>query len=201
MNYLMTLLTALFSSAAIFAIAKLIGYRQLSEMTVFDYVNGITIGSIAAELSVARGSEFFEWFISIAVFGGVTFAVSLITCKSFAARKAITGMPVLLFSSGKLYPDNMRKMKIDIDEFLMLMRNQGYFDLSEVGAVLIEPNGKLSILPLAENRPITPKDTGLAVKKDEIALNVIVDGKVEKSSLSALGYDEIWLSRELARQG
>ena len=100
MNYLMTLLTALFSSAAIFAIAKLIGYRQLSEMTVFDYVNGITIGSIAAELSVARGSEFLEWFISIAVFGGVTFAVSLITCKSFAARKAITGKPVLLFSSG-----------------------------------------------------------------------------------------------------
>lgn len=201
MTYLISALTALFSSAALFAIAKLIGYRQLSEMTVFDYVNGITIGSIAAELSVARGSEFFEWFIALVVFGGVTFAMSLLTCKSFAARKAITGMPVLLFSSGKLYPKNMMKMKIDIDEFLMLMRNQGYFDLSEVGAVLIEPNGKLSILPLAENRPITPKDTDLAVKKDEIALNVIVDGKVEKASLKALGFDETWLSRELERQG
>lgn len=201
MEYIVTVLTAVFASAAIFVIAKLIGYRQMSEMTVFDYVNGITIGSIAAELAASKGEEFFRWLVALVVFGAVTYSVSLVTCRSMKTRKMITGVPVLLFSSGKLYYENMKKMKIDIDEFLMLMRNQGYFDLSGIGAVMIEPNGKLSVLPLADSRPATPKDMGIKVKKDELALNVISDGNVIKGSLDALGYDETWLGRELARLG
>lgn len=200
MQYLQIALTALFSVAVLFIMTKLIGYRQLSQLSMFDYINGITIGSIAAELSTAKDEEFWNWLIALAVYGVAAFILSALTDKSIVMRRAITGKPVILFKNSKMYDKNFRTSKIDVNEFLMQCRNSGYFDLAQIDTAVLEPNGKISFLPKSQSRPATPEDLNLSVSQDELPANVIIDGKVMTGNLKAIGYNIEWLKKELKKQ-
>ena len=102
MEWLRTALTALFSIAALFAITKLIGYRQMSQMSTFDYINGITIGSISAELAVAEGKEFWGWLTALAVYGFATWLLAVIADHSVKARRLVNGRTIILMDKGKI---------------------------------------------------------------------------------------------------
>lgn len=147
MDYLHVVLTSTFSVAALFVITKLLGYRQMSQLSLFDYINGITIGSIAAELANSDGTEFWQWLIALVVYGLLTLLLSWATDHSIIMRRFITGKPIPLYENGQLLDHNFRKAKLDLNEFLMQCRIKGYFDLSQLETVLFEANGSLSILP------------------------------------------------------
>ena len=201
MDYLHVILTSLFSIAALFLITKLLGYRQMSQLSMFDYINGITIGSIAAELANSEGSEFWQWAIAIAIYGAMTLLLAWCTDHSITMRRFITGKPIPLYENGQLLDQNFRKAKLDLNEFLMQCRVKGYFDLSQLEAVLFEPNGSLSILPSSAYRPATPFDLDRAVARETINFNIILAGKVMHENLAATGKDEGWLAQQLAQQG
>lgn len=201
MEYVHIILTAIFSIVILFLITKLLGYRQMSQLSMFDYINGITIGSIAAELAVAWGNEFWKWTIAIVVYGVITLLLSFATDRSIVARRIITGKPIPLYENGQLLDQNFRKAKLDINEFLMQCRIAGYFDLSQVEAVLFESNGMLSILPASPYRPATPFDLGKAVDRSNIFMNIILDGNVMEENLRAAGKDRAWLDQLLTAQG
>lgn len=201
MEYAHIILTALFSIVILLLITKLLGYRQMSQLSMFDYINGITIGSIAAELAVAWDEEFWKWTIAIVVYALMTLLLSLATDRSIVARRLITGKPIPLYENGQLLDQNFRKAKLDINEFLMQCRIAGYFDLSQIEAVLFEANGMLSILPASPYRPATPSDLGQAVDRSNIFMNIILDGNVMEENLKVTGKDRAWLNQILAAQG
>lgn len=199
MDYLRVVLSSLFSIVALFLITKLLGYRQMSQLSLFDYINGITIGSIAAELANSEGQDFWLWTITIAIYGTVTLLLSWVTDHSIVMRRLITGKPIPLYENGQLLDQNFRRAKLDINEFLMQCRISGYFDLSQLEAVLFEPNGRLSFLPASPYRPATPFDLNRAVERSNIGFNLILDGKVLHENLAAAGKDESWLEQQLAQ--
>lgn len=201
MDYFRVVFTSLFSIAALFLITKLLGYRQMSQLSLFDYINGITIGSIAAELANSEGSEFWKWTITIAVYGAMTLLLSWATDHSIILRRFITGKSIPLYENGQLLEQNFRKAKLDLNEFLMQCRIKGYFDLSQLETVLFEPNGSLSILPASPYRPATPFDLDRAVTRESLDFNIILSGKVMHENLAAAGKDETWLAQQLAQQG
>lgn len=201
MDYFRVVLTSLFSIAALFLITKLLGYRQMSQLSLFDYINGITIGSIAAELANSEGSEFWKWTITIAVYGAITLLLSWATDHSIILRRFITGKSIPLYENGQLLDQNFRKAKLDLNEFLMQCRIKGYFDLSQLETVLFEPNGSLSILPASPYRPATPFDLDRAVARETLDFNIILAGKVMHENLAAAGKDEAWLAQQLTQQG
>lgn len=201
MDYFRVALSSLFSIAVLFLITKLLGYRQMSQLSLFDYINGITIGSIAAELANAEGQDFWRWTVTILVYGLITLLLSWATDHSIKARRIITGRPIPLYENGQLLDQNFRKAKLDINEFLMQCRIEGYFDLSQLEAIFFEPNGRLSILPASPYRPATPFDLNRAVDRSNIGINIILDGKVMEQNLSATGKDDAWLEQQLAQQG
>lgn len=201
MDYFRVALSSLFSIAVLFLITKLSGYRQMSQLSLFDYINGITIGSIAAELANAEGQDFWRWTITILVYGLTTLLLSWVTDHSIKARRIITGRPIPLYENGQLLDQNFRKAKLDINEFLMQCRIDGYFDLSQVEAIFFEPNGRLSVLPASPYRPATPFDLNRAVERSNIGINLILDGKVMEENLSVTGKDDAWLAQQLAQQG
>ena len=128
----------------------------MSELSLFDYVNGITIGSIAAELATAERGEILTILIAMIIYGMITLLIAFITDKSLTMRKMITGKPITLMKQGKLYYyDGFRKARLDINEFLMKCRNNGYFDLTQVDTAVLEPNGRVSFIPTAANKPVT----------------------------------------------
>ena len=89
---------------------------------------------------------------------------------------------------------------MDVDEFLVECRVNGYFDLSQIDSAILEPNGKISFLPVTEDRPATPKDLGIKPVQEEIFANVIIDGKVMEYNLKHAGKDRNWLDKQLDGQ-
>ena len=181
------------SLAAIFVLTKLMGYRQMSQMSMFDYITGITIGSIAAEMATSLEENFIQPLTAMIVYALMTTILSWISTKSIKARKLLEGKPLVLLNNGDLYLKNLKKAKVDINELLVQCRVNGYFDLSKVETIILEGNGKLSILPKATERPATPADFALQPQQDYLVANVIIDGKIMRENLRHTGKDETWL--------
>lgn len=200
MSYLQVLLTTVLSVVVLFAITRLIGYRQLSELSLFDYINGITIGSIAAELATCEREEIIQILIAMVVYGIFSILVAMLTDKSVVMRRFIVGNPTVLMKNGRLYYEGFKKSHLDVNEFLMKCRNNGYFDITQIDTAILEANGRVSFLPVSENRPATPKDLKLAVTQDELVANVIIDGKIIEKSLNMIGKDSNWLHNRLKNQ-
>lgn len=192
--------TALLSVVALFVIAKIMGHKQLAQLDFFDYVSGITIGSIGAELATDL-EEPWKPLIALGIYGGVSVLLSLLTHKIPKTRKYINGTPTILMNNGKLYRKNLKKAKLDLSEFMLLCREQGYFDLNEIQTVVFEHNGKLSILPKAANRPATPSDLKITAKATQLCTEIIMDGRIMGENLSRMGLDVNWLTKQLKSQG
>jgi len=193
-------LTALLSVAALFIIAKIMGHKQVSQLDFFDYVSGITIGSIGAELATELESPE-RPLIALGVYGLASLVLSLITSKIVRSRKYINGTPTILLSMGKIYRQNLKKAKLDLSEFMVMCREQGYFDLEEIQLAVFEHNGRLSILPRAASRPATPSDLGISAKATRIGVEVIMDGRIMGGNLSRAGRSAAWLCDQLNLMG
>lgn len=129
MEALQVVLASLFSAVILFIIAKVIGHKQVAQLEFFDYITGITIGSIAAELATTLEKPWWKPVISMVVFGAITVALSVITRKISKSRKYVNGTPTIILNNGNLYRENMKKAKLDLSEFLLLCRQEGYFNL------------------------------------------------------------------------
>jgi len=192
---------SLISLITLFLITKLIGKKQVSELSLFDYVIGISIGNFTAEMTMAMDGQYLNGVVAIIVFGLFAYLVSLITMKSITLRRIIIGIPSVLVEDGQILVDNLKHVNIDINEFLEQCRSQGYFDLSEISYAIMESNGKLSILPKAEYKPVTIKDMKLKYTKENLTSNVIIDGKFMKNNIKNTEKSIDWIKHELKVKG
>lgn len=200
MEIIKVILTALLSVASLFIITKIMGHKQVAQLDFFDYVSGITIGSIGAELATELEKPY-KPLIALAIYGLASLLLNLLAHKIPRTRKYINGTPTILMNDGNLYRKNLKKAKLDLSEFMLLCREQGYFDLDEIHTAIFEHNGKLSILPKAANRPATLDDLKITAKATHIGVEVIMDGRVMGENLSRMGRDVNWLTKQLNIQG
>lgn len=200
MDILKIVATSLSSALALFVIAKIMGHKQMAQLNFFDYITGITIGSIAAELATELESPW-KPLLAMVIYGTISVALSCITSKSHKARKYINGTPSIIMDNGKLYRKNMKKSKLDLSEFIVMCHEQGFFNLNDIQTAVFEYNGHLTILPKSEKRPLTPFDMNLAPEKDYIFTEIIMDGKILHDNIKRKGLDLIWLEKELKSQG
>ncbi|MET0016716.1 YetF domain-containing protein [Oscillibacter sp.] len=195
-----TVLTSMLSLVALFALTKLMGCKQVSQLTLFDYIIGITIGSIAAELATEL-EEPLQPLTALIIYGLVAFGISELATKSVRARNFINGKPLVLLDAGQIYRQNLRKARLDLNEFLTQCRAAGYFDLSQVQTALMEHNGSVSFLPKEPYRPATPSDMDLKPKQSHVQIPFVIDGKLLPKNLTEAGKEETWVRRELMKQG
>lgn len=200
MNIITTILTALLSVIALFIIAKAMGHKQMAQLDFFDYISGITIGSIAAELATELEAPW-KPLIAMAVYGVVSISLSIITSHFPKSRKFINGSPTIIMNNGKLYRKNMKKARLDLTEFMVMCRQEGYFDINDIQTAIFEYNGKLTILPKSANRPVTPSDMKLTPNPEYIHTEVIMDGQIMHENLSRMNIDIKWLQKQLQTKG
>lgn len=197
----MHLLKIVFSSfaslASLFIFTKIMGNREMSQLSMFDYVSSIALGSIAGEMAVMSTDSIIEPFVSMIIFSGTTIFISYVTCKSIMLRRFFEGQAVLLYQNGQIYEKNLLKARLDIDELLSVCRIDGYFDLQEVHTIFLETNGNISVLPMAKNRPATPEDHNLSPTQTIPQANVIIDGKILNDNLKSTGKNEKWVQKQL----
>ena len=200
MDALWTVGSAVGSLVVLFLLEKLMGNKQVSQMTMFDYMVGITIGSIAAELATEL-EEPVKPLTALVVYGVVAAGISVLTSKSVKAQSLITGKPLVLLEDGVIYRENLKKARLDLNEFLTYCRIGGWFDLNQLQSAVLEHNGAVSFLPKEKDRPATPSDLGLSPQQSQVQIPFVMDGKLLKENVEKSGKAEVWVRRKLTALG
>lgn len=185
----------------LFAIAKIIGKKQISQLNLFDYIMGITIGSIAADISLDINKNLIAGLTSLFIYVIVSLLISFITMKSIILRRFLNGVPTILVEKGNIIESGLRKTKIDVNALLEEARNSGYFDLDEIEYALMEANGKISFLPKEKHKPVTKKDIVKVVDNSFLVANVIIDEKILEENLRQMKKNKKWLMKQLKIYG
>lgn len=192
---------AIFSLITLYLVTKLIGKKQVSELSLFDYVISISIGNFAAEMTMNLDTQSINGFVSVVIFGLIGTLVSIFTMKSISLRRFFMGTPTIIIDNGKFVYKNMKRTKIDMNDFLQTARIAGYFDINQIKYALMEANGQISFLPKEEYLPVTNKNMKLNIQKEGLCANVIIDGKIMEKNLSKIKKDEKWLVKSLDVKG
>lgn len=199
MSFLNLCLTTLGSFGILFLVAKFIGHKQIAQLDFFDYITGITIGSIAAEMATELEKPW-KPLVAMVIYGGITLLLSVISNKFPRTRKYLNGTPTILMDHGKLYYENLKKARLDLSEFMVMCRQQGYFDLTNIQTAIFEYNGKLTILPVSSQRPATPNDMNLVPEQELLFTELIMDGRILDDNLKRMGLDLSWLNKQLKQR-
>ena len=194
-------LRALLSLIILFLITKIIGKKQVSELSLFDYVISISIGNFAAEMSMNLDEKFINGVVSVLIFGGVGFLVSFLTLKSITLRRFFMGSPTIIIENGNFIYKNLKRLKLDINDFLEIARLAGYFDVREIKYAIMEANGRVSFLQKEEYMTVNNKNLKVKFEKEGLCANVIIDGNNMKKNLLKVNKDEKWLMKNIKVKG
>ena len=184
--------------AGLLGLALLMGRKQLSQITFFDYIVGITIGSIAAVITVDRSVNVVDGAIAIVLWAAMPIMVGYIAMKSIQFRMLVDGQPKVVIQNGIIINENMLHEKYNMGDLLMQLRDKGVFDISEVDFAILEPNGKLSVLKKSEYDTIRAKDLKIAADHKGVMIELIIDGKVIQKHLKTIGKSTQWLQKQLS---
>ncbi|MGG3940724.1 DUF421 domain-containing protein [Peribacillus psychrosaccharolyticus] len=200
-DWLNVMFRSLFFLVVLFFITKLLGKKQISQLSFFEYITGITIGNIGAELATKVEHSLFNGVVSIATFSLAPFIAGFISMKSRPFRNFVEGKGTVFIQDGKLLEDNLKKEKYTIDELLELLRKKDVFNVSDVEYAVLEATGDLNVLLKKENQPLTAKDLNLKLAPIKGSETVIMDGEILDEPLSTVGRNRLWLKTELVKQG
>ena len=179
----------------LFLIIKLLGKKQVSQLNVFDYVIGISLGNLAAEMTISNDISIIDGFIAMAIYGSCSLFVSFITNKSIIARRLISGVPIVLIEHGKISKEQLKKVKLDINDLLQDAREDGIFDITKVEYALMEVSGKVTFLLKSDEEPVTNIDMNIKNDKERLTANLVMDGNIMENNLKAIGKDNKWLMK------
>lgn len=189
------------SLTVLFIVTKLLGKKQVSQLSLFDYVIGISIGNFTAEITMNIETKFINGIVAMLVFGIIAFFVSIVTMKSIILRRFFMGTPTILIQKGKIIEKNLKKVKFDVNDLLEECRSKNYFDIKQIEYAVMESKGTVSILPKDNYKQLTKKDMKLKITRQALVANVIIDKKIMKKNLRNMNKDEEWLLKQLKEKG
>lgn len=198
---ILILIRAILSFTVLLILTRIMGKRQISQLTFFDYVVGISIGSIAASVSIDPGIKIIHGLAALFAWCLFPFVLSLIDLKSYRFRNITEGSPTVLIEKGKVLEKNLKKEKITIEDMMILLRQRNAFKLSDVEFAIMENNGKISVMKKSDVQPITPKKLNKVVENESAPRMVILNGHVMETTLREMGYTKEWLLGEIQKQG
>lgn len=201
MDFLTLVLKSASSFMILFLLARILGKKQIEQLNVFDYVVGITIGNIVAEMSINKDVSFIDGTIAMVVYTSISLLINYLTMKSITLRRLLSSTPIIVIEKGKIIEENLKKIKFDVNDLLEEARINGYFNINEIEYGVMEANGRVSFLPKKEERPVKVKDLNLKVDEEGLCANVVLDGNIMKKHLKYIKKDEKWLRKELQKKG
>ena len=192
---------SLISLITLFIATEILGKKQVSELSLFDYVMGISIGNFSAEMILVLDGQIINGVVAILTFGIVGFLISYLSTKSITIRRLFFQTPTVIMQEGKINYHALKKLNIDINDFLEQTRSLGYFDLNEISYAIMEANGKLSVLVKDEYKIPTKKDLDLKIEKESYPANIIIDGNMMYENINETDKPTSYFIKELKKQG
>ncbi|MCM3711253.1 YetF domain-containing protein [Sporosarcina luteola] len=196
------MLRTTFAFIILMILARLMGKKQISQLTFFHYVTGITIGSIAAEISAQTETPFFDGAVAMIWWAVLTVFVNLLTIKSKKARILFDDQPTIVIHRGKISEQGMKKARLTLNDLNMMLREQSIFAVADVNYAILETNGQLSVMKKAAQETATRKDVKAPGNEPKyIPTEIISDGKLIKENLTELKLTEEWVYEQLKKNG
>lgn len=184
------------------ALTRFMGKKQLSQLTFFNYIAGITIGSIASDIVNVNLLETYDDYISLICWAVLTILVGVISLKVHFFRALIDGQPTVVIKKGKIQKKALKSLSVSINDLLMLLRVKDIFNITDVNYAILESNGELAVLKNDSSKSITKKDMGIKQQDEKfITTEIIVDGVLVVKNLKELNIKEAWIKKQLKKQG
>lgn len=199
-EWLQIVFRTLIAIVVMFFYTKALGKRQIAQLSLFEYITGITIGSLTAYISLDMEKNWHLGLVALTVWVIVTLAIEYLQIVSKKGRDFTDGNGTILIRGGKVLEKNLRKERLTADELLMQLRAKNAFKVADVEFAILEPGGMLNVLLKKEYQPVTAKILGIQVAPEPEPQTVVMDGNILDNGLSALGYNRAWLHGQLASQ-
>ena len=178
-------------------LGRIIGRKLISRITFFDFIVGITLGSIAVRIALGSQESPYLATISAIVITTLVVITDYLDIKSINFRKLVDGETIILINNGKILDYNLRKVKITINKLMMLLREKDIFNIEDVALAAVESDGELSVLPKVNKQPITTGDLNISTQYNGLMSDIIVDGKIMYNNLQCTNHDEQWVREQL----
>lgn len=202
MSYIDITIRVFSSYFVLLLLTRLMGKKQLSQLTYFNYVTGITIGSITANLAVNSNLKVSNGIYSLILWTALTILLELLSLNSRSFRQIVDGQPTILIKNGSIIKKKLKWTRTNIDELTLLLRKSKVFDLKEVDYAILETNGELSVLKKSKYKNYTVKDSQEPFSENKnLSAQAIIDGKVIEHNLKELGFDANWLDSQIKKYG
>lgn len=186
---------------AILFITRILGRQQISQLTLQEYVTGITFGSIAATLATDINQRTWQHLIGLVLFGALTYLVSYISSKNMNFARIIQGEPIVVVKDGKILEENLKRFHYTVDDLHHLLRKKDVFDISDVKYGILETTGEISVIKVAHKNTPTLEDLNILGKQDDIKTEVIITGNIIYENLASRNLTAQWLIDQLNMQG
>lgn len=196
------IINTVISYTVLLLITRLLGKKQMSQLTFFNYVTGITIGSIAANMVDYEWNQFKVTIWGLILWALLTMIISMVMLKFPKVSDILHGQPTIVIKRGKILYKELSKLGVDIDNLMMMLREKDVFSIMEVEYAILETNGELSILKKQDNLPVLKKDLNIPSERIKyLPTDLIIDGKIVKHNLKEMNLTEKWLFKQLKKEG
>lgn len=180
---------------------RLMGKRQVGELEPSELVLALIIADLAAVPMQDFGIPLLSGVIPILTLLTLTMLISMLTMKSVRFRALLCGRPSIIVENGKLHQREMSKNRFTVDELMEELRMKGITDISTVKYAILETNGQISVLPFANQLPVTAEQMDISPENVGLPIVIINDGRVLDHNLKTRGYDRLWLEKQLKAHG
>ncbi len=197
-----TFIRTVIGFTVLFVLTRLLGKKQLGQLTFFTYVTGIAMGNIAGDMVVHRDIKLIDGVSGLIIWAFSTFLLELISLKFSKARVLLDGEPSILIKRGIIMEKELAAQRLNMDDLTMLLRNNNIFSIQDVDYAILEPNGQLSILKKPELEAVSKKDMQIQPEnRIYLPTEIIVDGKLVQKNLKELNLNSQWVNQQLIQAG
>ena len=191
----------LFIYITLLIVMRVMGKREVGQLSPFDLVVAIVIAELAALPMTEQHISLIQGILPIITLMFAEVFLSWLCLKSIAARKLISGTPSIVIVNGRINEDQMRRSRYNINDLLTQLRDKGISNINDVEFAILETSGRLSVIPKSQKRQVTPEDLQIATIYEGLSVPLIIDGRVLYKNLSKTGLSQEWLICELKTRG
>ena len=189
------------SFIVLLTLTRLLGKKQLSQLTVFTYITGIVLGEMAGEIILSKDISIVNGVFVMTLWCAMVITVEYVSMKSAPVRALLDDEPEIVIKKGRIVEQALKKQRLNLDDLSMQLRLNQVFSIMDVEYAILEPNGALTVMKKQGKDPVTKEDMNIKPEAAGMPSEIISDGKIVEKNLPELGYSRQALYNELQKQG
>jgi len=193
-DYLTIVFRTLFLYAVILAIFRVMGKREIGELSILDLVVFIMIGEMAVVAIDEPHSPLLHAVVPMVLLMLTQITLAIFSLKSKKFRNIVDGQPTIIINKGKIDENAMRKQRYNFDDLMTQLRGKNIRSIADVEFAILESSGSLSVIEKIKNKDDEPQ-------LGDITVPLILDGNIEEENLKRINKTNLWLRQELKKQG